>query len=115
METESQPLYVSNSSNEISSKIKVSINNKILSGKQTLQDTRIFRDPNDPNYSNDMTLQGYDILLENDGGNVNDGVSLLDTPPAIVLSTVIFINTYSNETFVANRVGNAELVKKESS
>ena len=115
METESQPLYVSNSSNEISSKIKVSINNKILSGKQTLQDTSIFRDPNDPNYSNGMTLQGYDILLENDGGNVNDGVSLLDTPPAIVLSTVIFINTYSNETFVANRVGNAELVKKESS
>ena len=114
METESQPLYVSNSSNVISSKIKVSINNKILSGKQTLQDTSIFIDPNDPNYSNDMTLQGYDILLENDGGNVNDGVSLLDTPPAIVLSTVIFINTSSNETFVANRAGNTELVKKES-
>ena len=97
-----------NSSNVISSKIKVSINNKILSGKQTLQDTSIFIDPNDPNYSNDMTLQGYDILL------VNDGVSLLDTPPAIVLSTVIFINTSSNETFVANRAGNTELVKKES-
>ena len=81
----------------------VSINDEIISEKETLQDTVYFRETSK---SEDMTLNGSDMSLSQtlqSLKNKNDCVSVAGTPPRMLMSTASFINTSSNETIVEKK------------
>ena len=92
-QTESHPLNVSDSSYELSVQSTVSVNNEIISEKETFQDTITFREANK---SKDLTPNGSDMsllqILQSLQNN-NNFVSVAITPPRMVMSTAGVINT----------------------
>ena len=102
-ETESHPPDLSDSSYQLSAQSTVSINDEIISEKETLQDTVYF---GEMIKSEDMTLNGSDMSLSQtlqSLKNKNDCVSVAGTPPRMLMSTTRFINTSSNETIVEKK------------
>ena len=97
---------MSDSSNELSVQIEVSIDNEIISEKETLQGTIILRGAKK---SDDVVLPRSDMsLLQILGSfqNENDRVSVANTPPEMIMSTAGLINISSNNAIVENRVDN---------
>ena len=59
-----------------------------------LEDTITFREAS---RSNDMTLQGFDMSLMRIFDSLQNGESVANTPPAMVMSTANVTNASSNE------------------
>ena len=108
------PLDLSDSSYQLSVQGAVSINDEIISEKETLQDTVYFRETSK---SEDMKLNASDMSLSQilqSLKNKNDCVSVANTPPRILMSTTSFINTSSNEAIVEKKVESDMVVTKVS-
>ena len=113
-ETESYTPDLSDSSYQLSVQGAVSINDKTISEKETLQDIIYFRETSK---SEDMKLNASDMSLSQilqSLKNKNDCVFVANTPPRILMSTTSFINTSSNEAIVEKKVESDMVVTKVS-
>ena len=93
LETDSHHLNEWDVPYELSVQSTVKVNTEIVSEKETLQDTIIFRDANK---SKDLTLNGSDMLLLQilkSLQNENDWVSVATIPPTMLMSieSVMFL------------------------
>ena len=92
----------------------VSINDEIISEKETLQYKFYLRETSK---SEEMKLNGSDMLLSQilqSLKNKNDCVSVANTPSRILTSITSFINTSSNEAIVEKKVESDMVVIKVS-